>query len=61
MAVTILIAVLQLICCVITPVTSTADDVMTGLTFSIDMYGVREDFGIGEDFQKKFIELWGIF
>ena len=60
MAVTVIIAVTRIICGVITAVTSTADAVMTGLTFSRGNYGVRNDLGIGEDFQEKFIELGGM-
>ncbi len=47
MAVTVVIAVTLLIRGVITAVTSTADAVMTGLTFSREIYRVREVLGIG--------------
>ena len=52
-AVTVIIAVTQLICGVIAAVTSTADAVMTGLTFSREMFRVREDFGFWDDFQDN--------
>jgi hypothetical protein len=57
MAVTEIIAVTHFIHGVITAVTSTGDAVMTGLPFARHIYRVREDFGIVEDLQEKFIEL----
>ena len=51
MAATVIIAVTQLVRGVFTAVTSTADAVMTGLTFSRKKGRVREDVGFGEDFK----------